>query len=166
MLTSAIHQHESAIGIYPFPPSSASLRLPTPLGYHRAPDLSSLHRTVNFRWLSDFPYRNVHVSKRSLLFSYSRCRHSPGSGTVCRLWSARRMHVEPLPCSDASGGRVSHHEGVTLDTRYLKGTGGTEDQRKRERRGSSQGGGSVSGRAPREARLRSVFSHTGAMGTP
>ncbi|CAI9152574.1 unnamed protein product [Rangifer tarandus platyrhynchus] len=75
-------------------------------------------------------------------------------------------HMEPLPCSDASGGRVSHHEGVTLDTRHLKGTGGTEDQRKRERRGSSQGGGSVSGRAPREAWLRSVSSHSGATGTP
>lgn len=74
--------------------------------------------------------------------------------------------VEPLPCSEASGGRASHHEGDTLDTRHVKGTGGTEDQRKRERRGSSQGGGSVPGRAPREAQLRSVSSHTGVTRTP
>ena len=55
-MVSAIHQHESAIGIYicPFPiePSSHLPPHPTLLGCHRAPDLSSLHHTANFHLLS------------------------------------------------------------------------------------------------------------------
>ena len=86
--------------------------------------MSSLHHTVNFHWLSDFAYGNVHVSKRSLLCStvavstVQAPELSAGSGL-------RGCHVEPLP--------ASHHEGGTLDTRHIRGTGGTEDQRKRER---------------------------------
>ena len=126
MLTSPRQQHESAVGIRPFRPSLASLPPhPTPPGYHRAPDLSSLHHTVNFHWLSDFAYGDVHVSKRCLLcstVSVATVRApelSAGSGL------RGGCHVEPLP--------ASHHEGDTLDTRHIKGTGGTEDQRKRER---------------------------------
>ena len=55
-MVSAIHQHESAIGIYisPFPiePSSHLPPHPTPLGCHRALALSSLHHTTNSHWLS------------------------------------------------------------------------------------------------------------------
>ena len=51
MLVSAIRRHESAIGIYMFPPSQL-LPHPTTLGYHRASDLSSMHHTANSHWLS------------------------------------------------------------------------------------------------------------------
>ena len=49
VLVSAIHQHESAIGIHmPFSPAHPSHLWPhpTPLGSHRAPGLSSLHHTL------------------------------------------------------------------------------------------------------------------------
>ena len=39
---------------------------PTPLGCHRAPDLSSLDHTANSHWLSNFAHDNVYVS---MLFS-------------------------------------------------------------------------------------------------
>ena len=52
MLVSATHQHESAIGVYMFPPSWTFLPPhPTPLGCHRALDLKSLHHTANLYWL-------------------------------------------------------------------------------------------------------------------
>ena len=35
---------------------------PTPLGCHRAPNLSSVSHTANFHWLSNFIYSNVYVS--------------------------------------------------------------------------------------------------------
>ena len=61
-----IYQHESAIGIYacplPLKPPFKLLPYPTPLGHHRALDLSSLHHTVNSHWLSNFTYSNVFVS--------------------------------------------------------------------------------------------------------
>ena len=34
------------------PPPSHTI--PTPLDHHRAPDLSSMHHTANFQWLSSF----------------------------------------------------------------------------------------------------------------
>ena len=53
MLVSAIHQHESAIGIHMSPPKQTSLPPhSTPLHCHRALDLSSLHHTANSHWLS------------------------------------------------------------------------------------------------------------------
>ena len=60
MLVSAIYQNESAIGICMSPSSCVSLPPPTAhlpsqptlLDCHRAPDLSSLHHTANFHWLS------------------------------------------------------------------------------------------------------------------
>ena len=60
-----IHHHESAIGIHMSLPSWTSLLPPTPftpLGCHRAPDLSCLRHTVNFHWLSNFTYGNVYGS--------------------------------------------------------------------------------------------------------
>ena len=51
VLVSAIPQHESSIGIPMSPPSHLPPH-PTPLGCHRAPDLSSLHHTANSHWLS------------------------------------------------------------------------------------------------------------------
>ena len=66
VLVSAIHQHESSIGIYiyiyvPFllnlPPISHPIsRLSHNIG------LSSPHHTVNFRWLSNFTDGNVNVT--------------------------------------------------------------------------------------------------------
>ena len=52
------------IYIYPLPlePDSHLPPHPTPLGCHRAPDLSSLHHTANFHWLSNFTYGNIYVS--------------------------------------------------------------------------------------------------------
>ena len=49
-LASAIYQHESAVGnVCPLSPEPLSHLPPdpTPLGFHRAPDLSSLHDTAN-----------------------------------------------------------------------------------------------------------------------
>ena len=51
VLVSVIHQNESA-HVCPLPPE-LHFHLPphpTPLGYHRAPDLSSLHHTANFHF--------------------------------------------------------------------------------------------------------------------
>ena len=62
VLVSARHQHESVVGMHMSPPSCNSLPAPTPTGCHRAPDLSSLHRTAHFHWLSNFAYGNVYVS--------------------------------------------------------------------------------------------------------
>ena len=46
----------------PLEPPSHLPPHPTPLGYHRALDLSSLHDRLNFNWLSNFTYGNVYVS--------------------------------------------------------------------------------------------------------
>ena len=65
VMVSAIHQHESGIGIHMFSPFWTSLLPPTPshpLGCHRALYLSSLHDTTNFQWLSDCTHGNVYVS--------------------------------------------------------------------------------------------------------
>ena len=67
VLVSAIYQHELAKGICMLPPCWASLPTPlpphpTPLGCHRAPNLSFLHHTANFHQLSDFTYGNEYVS--------------------------------------------------------------------------------------------------------
>ena len=55
VLVSAVHHHESAIGMHmPLllePPSHLPSH-PTPLGCHRALDLSSLHYTANSHWPS------------------------------------------------------------------------------------------------------------------
>ena len=56
VLVFAIHQHESAIGIYmppvtAEPPSHLPLH-PNSASYNRAPDLSSLSHTANSHWLS------------------------------------------------------------------------------------------------------------------
>ena len=63
MFAPAVHQHESAIGVYIFPlPSWTSLLLPTRLGCHRALDLSCLCHTANSHWLSILTYGNIYVS--------------------------------------------------------------------------------------------------------
>ena len=62
ILVSAIHQHESVIGIHIYPPSWLSLLHPTLLDCHRAADLGSLPHTASFHWLSNFTYGNVYVS--------------------------------------------------------------------------------------------------------
>ena len=66
VFVSAIHHHESAIGIHGYPlPLAAPSHLPphpTPLGHHRAPTrLSSLHHTADSHWLSIFTH-GVYVS--------------------------------------------------------------------------------------------------------
>ena len=55
VLVSAIHKHESVIGIHMtllLGPSFYLPPLPTPLGFHRAPDLGSLHHKENSHCLS------------------------------------------------------------------------------------------------------------------
>ena len=55
VLVSAIHQHESAIGIHMSPPSWPSLLPPTtsqPSKLSQSPGLSSLSHTANSHWLS------------------------------------------------------------------------------------------------------------------
>ena len=55
VLFSAIHQHESAIGIHMSPRLELPSHLPpypTSLGCHSVPGLSSLHHIANFYWLS------------------------------------------------------------------------------------------------------------------
>ena len=47
----------------------APLPLPIPsypLGYYRVPNLSFVHHTVNFYWLSNFTYGSVYISIYSL----------------------------------------------------------------------------------------------------
>lgn len=66
MLVSAVHQHESAIGIQASIPSPLSLphtSLPVPplLGCHRAAGLSSLRQTANSRWLSK-TFKHIFIS--------------------------------------------------------------------------------------------------------
>ena len=51
MVVSAIHQHESAIGIYRCPPSLFPPH-PTSLGCHKAGALGSQRHTANSHWLS------------------------------------------------------------------------------------------------------------------
>ena len=54
-MASAIHQHESTIGIHMSLPLKTPSHLPptpTPLGYHRAPALGSLPHIANSHWLS------------------------------------------------------------------------------------------------------------------
>ena len=54
VLVSVIHLHRSVIGKHISPPSWTSLPpYPTPVGCHRAPDLSSTHHTANSHWLVD-----------------------------------------------------------------------------------------------------------------
>ena len=58
-----MYQHESTLSIFMSSPSRTSLPPHTTLlGYHKAPDLSSLPCMVNYHWLSDFAYGNVYVS--------------------------------------------------------------------------------------------------------
>ena len=72
------------------PPTSPH---PTALGYHRAPDLSSLHRTVDFRGLSGFTCDDVYVSMLLSQFSHSL---PPSSAPPTSLLS---MSASPLlPC--------------------------------------------------------------------
>ena len=72
VLVSAIYQHESAISTHMFPhPVELPSHLPphpTPLGYHRVPDFSSLCRTVNSHWLSNFSCDNSYDSILLSLF--------------------------------------------------------------------------------------------------
>ena len=72
MLASAIHQHESAIGMHMSPPSWTCLPPPTPSNPYsvlQIPSLSSLSHTANSRWLSMrhmavcmFPCYSLHSS--------------------------------------------------------------------------------------------------------
>ena len=59
-----INMNQSYIHVWPLllEPLSLLPSHPTPLGYHRAPDLSSLHYTVNFHWVSNFTYGSIYVS--------------------------------------------------------------------------------------------------------
>ena len=97
VLVSTICQHELAKGICMFPPCWGSLPTPlpphpTPLGCHRAPNLSFLHHTANFHQLSNFTYGNEYVSILVSPFL------SPTVST--RLFS---LSVSPLgfPCGSA-----------------------------------------------------------------
>ena len=57
MLVSAVHQHESAMGMHMSLPLEAPSYLPphpTLLGCHRAPDLCSWHCIVSSHWLSTY----------------------------------------------------------------------------------------------------------------
>ena len=77
VLTSAIHQCESVTGMHMSPPSRTSLLHPphpTPLGCHRAPDLSSLCHSANFHWLSKFTY--VVYMFQSYSLNLSHLHHS------------------------------------------------------------------------------------------
>ena len=60
-----------------------------PLGYHRAPDLGTLHHTVDFHYLSNFTYGNVYVSMLLLWFILP----SPSPSVFTSLFS---MSVSPL----------------------------------------------------------------------
>ena len=61
MLVSAMYRHESAMGLYMSTPSQLP-PYPTPLCCQRSLDLSSLHHTENFHWLSNFAYGNAYIS--------------------------------------------------------------------------------------------------------
>ena len=67
----------------PLEPPSHLPPHPTPLGYHRALDLSSLHDRLNFNWLSNFTYGNVYVSM--LLSQFVPPFPSPPCPQVCSL---------------------------------------------------------------------------------
>ena len=62
MLVSAIHQHESVIGVHMSLPSWTSFPPPIPshpLWCHRVSDSSTLHLPANFHLLSNFTYGNA-----------------------------------------------------------------------------------------------------------
>ena len=91
MLVSVIYQHASALGTY-VPSLLTSFPPPNPASFHRAPDLSSLHHTANFHWLSNFPYGDVYVS---MLVSQS-IPLSPSCTVSTSLFSISESPL--LPC--------------------------------------------------------------------
>ena len=64
VLVSAIHHHESAIGVHVSSPSGTSLPPPSPSQLStllQSPGLSSLSHTANSHWLSNFTLGNVYA---------------------------------------------------------------------------------------------------------
>ena len=86
--------NQSQVYMHPFTLESPSHfpPHPTPLGSHRAPDLSSLCYTADFHWLSNFTHGNVYVSM--LLSQFVPPSSSPSASTSLFSMSASVL----LPC--------------------------------------------------------------------
>ena len=95
LLVSAVHQHESAIGVHMPLPLEPSSHLPpnsNTVHCHRVPNLNSLHLTANFHWLSVF---TLYVS---MLFS----QFVPPSSSPAVSTSLFSVSASPLlPCKQA-----------------------------------------------------------------
>ena len=88
-----MNQPEVYVCLLPFELPCHLTPWPTPLSCHRAPDLSSLHHTADFHWVSNFIYDNVYVSM--LLFQFISSSPSPSVSTSLFSLSASLL----LSCS-------------------------------------------------------------------
>ena len=95
VLVSARHQHESVVGMHMSPPSCNSLPAPTPI-CRRAPDLSSLHHTSHFHWLSNFAYGNVYISTLPSQFI------PPSPSQLCPQFCSLCLHLYYCPANSSS----------------------------------------------------------------
>ena len=66
-------------------------------GCHRAPDLSSLHHTANFHWLSNFTNGHIYVFKRAGLFNpvYKRDTDRNSDHALCAMTGRLALSQPP-----------------------------------------------------------------------
>ena len=85
MFISSICKNESAIGMHMSPSFWTSLPPPTPLGCHRALDLSSLYHIANFQWLSNLSYFWVlsWIDSQRVCLVYCCCSVTKSYPTLC-----------------------------------------------------------------------------------
>lgn len=110
VLVSAMHQHGSAIGVCVLPHLPLHLTL---LGCHQASDLSPLHQTASFHWLSNFTRSNVYVSvtykflMRSFTFLFFHPKSLKFQCLFLQLISISTVHV--LQCSGVTRGQTAQN---------------------------------------------------------
>ena len=87
-----VNMNQPQVYIYPLSLETPSHPPPhsTPLGCHGTLDLSSLHQTANFHWLSNFTCGNVYIS--GLLSQFT-----PPSPSYCIHQSLLCLHLHCCP---------------------------------------------------------------------